>query len=189
VNGLLLKLLEDKTGRPRIWFWKLFAPIRQDLDRYFWCFANQPWMCAPDEFKDDSTATESFRGEGETGIMLWRAGSLGRHAAGFAEEAIELWAIEPTVDDPPQLAAQYSATTWRDMDAFVRDRAHVWLLYTDSTCWEIYAPKARLLDETRTHLYGKPWVEAYESRADRRKEAFATAGLSTIWNGMYGPFA
>jgi hypothetical protein len=72
------------------------------------------------------------------------------------------------------------------MGDFIRRHARVWLLYTDSTCWEIYARKARLLDETREHLRGKPWVEVYESHADRRGMAFGTAGLSEVWSALKG---
>jgi hypothetical protein len=67
-------------------------------------------------------------------------------------------------------------------DTFRRVR----LLYTDSTCWEIYARKARLLEQTREHLRGKPWLEVYESQADRRGMAFGTAGLSEVWSAMKG---
>jgi hypothetical protein len=186
VNGLLLKLRRDSTGAPGRWFWKLFQPIRPDLDRLYWCFTNQPWMGAPDKFQADDQATESFAGEGETSVMLWRPGSLGRYADHFAEEFIDLWGIDPTSDDPQQLAARFNAAAWRDMEAIVQDSAHVWLLYTDSTCWEIFAREPRLLAEVRAHLHGKPWVEVYESDALHRGRAFGTAGLSEVWRATTG---
>jgi hypothetical protein len=178
--------MDDSTGAPGRWFWKLFQPIRQDLDRLFWCFPYQPWMGAPREFLEDDAATATFEGQDRTSVMLWQPGSLGRYASHFAEESIELWGIEPTADNPQQLAADYSAAAKPEMQALIRQYARVWLLYTDSTCWEIYARKPRLLDETRAHLRGKPWVKVYDSHAERRAAAFRTAGLSEVWLALTG---
>jgi hypothetical protein len=189
VKGLLLRLLEDKTGRPGFWFWKLFAPIRPELDRYYWCFSNQPWMGAPDEFKDDLSATESYEGEGETDVMLWRPGSLGRYADRFAEEVIQLWAVDPATDDPPLLTERYSRILGNDRDAFACEHAQVWLLYTDSTCWEIYTRSPKLLDKLQAELDGKQWAKVYRSRSGHRKAAYAAAGLSDVYRNMYGPFS
>jgi hypothetical protein len=186
LDGLLLKLLEDPTGAPGRWFWKLFQLIRKDLDRLFWCFPSQPWMGAPDGFAEDESAAAPFDGDGQTSVMLWRPGSLGQYAHRFAEEFIELWGIEPTRDDPHQLAARYNTATPSEGGEILRHHARVWLLYTDSTCWEIYARKGSLLDATRAHLWGKPWVQVYESHADRRAAAFRTAGLSQVWAAMNG---
>jgi hypothetical protein len=189
LNGLLVKLPHlDGARSPGEWFWKLFRPIRADLDRLFWCFPCQPWMGAPAGFQDDEAATASFEGVGRTSVMLWRPGSLSHYADTFMEEFVELWGIDPTADDAPQLAARYSVTPWRDMAGFVRDHARVWLLYTDSSCWEIYARKQRLLDETRAHLWGKPGVEVYESHAERRGAAFDAAGLSEVWAALNGRY-
>ncbi len=143
-------------------------------------------MGAPDEFLEDDFATLSFEGEGLTSVMLWRPGILSRYGDRFAEEFIELWGIEPTVDDPQQLAAQYNAATWRDMESIIRRNARVWLLYTDSTCWEIYTSNKKLLDEIREHLREKPWVDVFESNADQRATAFRTAGLAEVWIAMEG---
>jgi hypothetical protein len=52
LEGLLLRLLEDRSGTPGRWFWKLFGPIRQDLDRLYCCFSNQPWVGAPSRFRE-----------------------------------------------------------------------------------------------------------------------------------------
>jgi hypothetical protein len=189
LDGLLLKLLDDHPGAPGRLFWKLFKPIRQDLDRLFWCFAGQQWMAAPEAFLEDESATEPFEGEGRTDIQLWRPGSLDRYANWFGEEYIELWAIEPAVDDPQRVVTLYYAAARRNMqdgEGIIRHHALVWLLYTDSTCWEIYARKARLLEETREYLRDKPWVEVYESDSDRRGAAFGTAGLSEVWAAMTG---
>ena len=116
MNGLLLRLLDDRTGAPGFWFWKLFGSVRQDLDRLAWCFTNQPWMGAPPGFEDDDLATMEFEGEGSTGVQLWRPGSLARYADRFAEESIELWGIEPTRDDPTKVAALFSSTLWDDSE-------------------------------------------------------------------------
>lgn len=184
MNGLLLKLLDDRTGAPGRWFWKLFRPIRHELDRLYWCFACQPWMGAPDQFLEDKTATSSFDGAGSSSVMLWQPGSLGRFADSFAEEFIELWGIEPMVDDPKKLAAQYSAAAWHEQEGIIRGHARVWLLYTDSACWEVFARKAALLDETRAYLRGKPWVEVYESNSEGRALAFSSAGLASVWTAL-----
>jgi hypothetical protein len=183
LDGLLLKLARDGP-QPR--FWKLFDPIRQDLDRLFWCFTLRPWMGAPDGFREDESATESFEriGIGYSETSLWRPGSLGKYADFMGEEFIELWGIEPTVDDPRQVTAQYDAA--RDQQAVLRQFARVWLRSTMHSCWEIYARKPRLLEEVREHVRKKRLAEPYESHADRRAEAFAAAGLSQLWKGCYG---
>src|SRR5215471_17784723 len=106
VDGLLLKF-EYAEGFTEPTFWEFFSPIRQDLDRLYWCFVNQPWMCAPAEFKNDVGAMIPFEGCEKTSGQLWCPSALGRYADQFAEEFIDLWGIEPT-DDPQVLAAQYS---------------------------------------------------------------------------------
>jgi hypothetical protein len=188
LDGLLLKLLADRTGAPGRWFWKLFfGPIRPDLDRLFWCFTGQPWLAAPDAFREDELATLPFEGADRAGLEVWRPGSLSRYAQYFAEEFVELWAIEPAVDDPQEVVSRCAAGRGgRDCQDIIRQHARVWLLYTDSTCWEIYARKARLLDATREHLRGKPWVEVYRSTSDGRVAAFGTAGLSEVWAALAG---
>lgn len=88
VEGLLLRLLEDKTGAPGRCFWRMFGFIKQDLDRLYWCFANQPWMGAPRDF--DQNDFEPFEEKCSSSIQLWRPGSLAKYADRFAEEYIEL---------------------------------------------------------------------------------------------------
>jgi hypothetical protein len=184
VDGLLLKLIEDGAGFPGRWFWKLFRPIRQDLDRLYWCFSNQPWMGAPSDFREDDL--EPFEEEITSSIQLWRPGSLTRYAGQFGEEQIELWAIEPTRDDPAQLATKYSASGWSH--EVIREHARVWLIYTDSTCWEIYARKRTLRDKVEESLQGKRWVEVYRGNDERRGELFGMAGLSHVWRALNGRF-
>jgi hypothetical protein len=184
MDGLLIKLLAD-AGRPGFWFWKLFAPIRQDLDRLFWCFPCQPWMGPPDEFvKDDAATNASFVGARTSMTQLWNPGSLGRYADRFGEEQIELWGIESTVDDPTQVAKEYDSTPWRERERIIRQFARVWLIYTDGV-WEIYARKPRLLEDIRQHLHGKETVSVYKSHVDRRADAFGRAGLSHVWKNLY----
>jgi hypothetical protein len=143
-------------------------------------------MGASDCFMNDDSATASFVGLGDTSVMLWQPGSLALYADEFAEEFIELWGNEPTVDDAQQLATEYSAADTHAMERIIRQNARVWFIYTNSTCWEMYAKKRRLLDETRAHLSEKPWVKIYKSDADRRASAFSAAGLSKVWVAMNG---
>jgi hypothetical protein len=189
VEGVLLQLVQNEAGFwPGSFFWKLFGPIRQDLDRLFWCFLNQPWMGAPAEFPEDESVLVPFEGQENTSIQLWRPGSLSRFAHHFGEEFIDLWGIEPTRDDPAQLVTLYNAPKselslargFQNREDIIRQHARVWLLYTDSTCWEIYARKASLLKQVRTGLIGKPWVKVYDSNSDRRASAFGAAGLSEV---------
>lgn len=190
MNGLLLKLIEGKPGSqaPWIagrWFWKLFRPIQQDLDRLFWYMLDQPWMGAPFEFYQDPNLTEPFDAPWGGG-QLWRPGTLGRFADQFGEEFIQLFGIEPTSDDPKEIASLYAKTPLKETETFVIKHARIWLLYTDGTCWEIYARKSRLIDLIRESLLGKPWVEVFESLAENRKVAFRNAGLEHVWSNSYG---
>jgi hypothetical protein len=56
--------------------------------------------------------------------------------------------------------------------------------YADCTCWEIYARDWNLIQRVRLHAAGRPWVEVYDSHAERRGEAFCAAGLSQVWAAM-----
>ena len=183
MDGLIIRLLDDKTGDPGRWFWRVFGPIRPDLDRMFWCVANQPWMGAPDDF-DLEGSFQRFDGSERAGFSVWRPGVLGRHADQFGEEFIDLWAIEPTRDDPARLAAEYARCDQDDDGAFIRQHARIWLTYFDSTCWEIYARKPGLLDRVRRGLERKPAVSVHPSHLDRRGQSLGDAGLSEIWRAM-----
>jgi hypothetical protein len=182
VEGLLLRLLEDKTGAPGRLFWRLFGSIHQDLDRLYWCFANQPWMGAPRDF--DQNDLEPFEENYSSSIQLWRPDSLTKYADRFAEEHIELWGIEPTRDHPALVAAEYSDRNWSE--EVVRKYARVWLLYSDRTCWEIYARKSALLESVSENLSNQTWVKVFRSDMDRRAWAFGMAGLSDTWKAMQG---
>lgn len=181
LNGLLLKLVHE-GGQPEPRFWELFGPLRQDLDGLYWCFIGQPWFGAPAEFQNDQSVLMDFEDMGTTSIQLWRPGSLSRYADQFGEEHIELWGIEPTRDNPQELAALYQ----RQADDVPRKHARVWLIYTDSTCWEIYSGKPGLIDRLSDGLRNKPWVALYSSHVDRRKAAFTAAGLSSVWAALQG---
>jgi hypothetical protein len=184
MDGLLLKLIHDV--RPGRAFWRLFHSIRDDLERLYWCFSHQPTMGASLGFLEDDAATMSFDGEGGTGVQLWRPGSLSRYAATeFAEEFISLWGIDPSLQDPRKLASQYSTTPWPEMDRFVRQHAQVWLLYTDSTCWEGYARRKNLLQRLRGALEHNSQVEVFDSNSARRGAAYQAAGLSDVWIALH----
>ena len=178
MDGLIIRLLDDKTGA--WWFWRIFEPIRRDLDRMFWCLNGQPWMGWPEDFGTaDAEPFENARG---SCIHLWRPGTLGRFAEEFGEEFVELWAVEPTRDDPARLASEYAA---RDGSVdVIRQHARIWLLYTDSTCWEIYARKPDLLNRVRAGIDGKSWAKAYPSHSERRRQSFGDAGLSDVWQAL-----
>jgi hypothetical protein len=182
MRGLLFKLRDDKTGAPGRWFWKLFKPIRQDLDRLYWCFPWQPWMGGPPGFNEDESALVELKdlntARVSSPVQLWCPGALSRYADHFGEELIELWGIEPTCDDPQTLAADYDRAPESERRHFIEEHGRVWLLYTDSRCWEIYARKPRLLEELKRELWNKPWVEVFESDSGHRKAAFNAAGIN-----------
>jgi len=98
MDGLIIRLLHAKTGRPESSFWEVFGPIRQDLDRLYWCLTDQPWFSAPEDF--DESICVDYSKRSHSGIMLWGPGDLSRYADAFSEEEITLWAIEPTMDNP-----------------------------------------------------------------------------------------
>jgi len=77
VDGVLVRLLADKTGNPSVWFGRLFSAVLPDLNRLRWYAPWQPWMGPPAHFDE----------EGD----LWRRGALARYWRSFAEEYIELW--------------------------------------------------------------------------------------------------
>ena len=68
MDGLLLKLLPD--GFPGLRFWRLFSPIRQNLDRLYWCFPFQPWMGAPEEFYEDDSVIAAFDNQHGPNVMF-----------------------------------------------------------------------------------------------------------------------
>ncbi|MFN7137874.1 MAG: hypothetical protein ACK4UN_00890 [Limisphaerales bacterium] len=127
MQGLLLKLTQDQTGRPGYWFLQLFRPVLSELDRFAWCFTLSPWYGAPEEFQNDELATASFKGEGDTDVMLWRPGNLSRYAYHFEEEFIDLWAIDPGCHDPATVVAEYNAAGLEQMQELCLRNAEVWL--------------------------------------------------------------
>jgi len=154
MDGLLLKLLEDRTGRPGYWFGRLFGPVLDRLDGLWWHPLSQPWMGAPDDFDEEGP--------------LWRPGSLRRYGGRLAEEFIELWGFES--DSPPRLDD---------------DEAAALLLYTDSTCWELYTRLPGLCQALRAGLRGAGGVAVYPSHSGRRRSAFHAAGLAEVWAAMF----
>jgi hypothetical protein len=178
MDGLLLKLNHDQTGAPGRWFWQLFEPIRQDLDRLFWCLPEAPWMGSSDEFREDDFAEAPFTAAGFTTTMLWRPGTLGRYAERFAEEFIELWGIDPAMHDPQRVASQYDAASVPEMTRVILPYAQVRLIYLDSSSWEIYSRNTELLHRVRGHLSGKTWVKAFEGDVEHRDAVLRAAGLN-----------
>ena len=182
MEGLLLRLTGD-TRAPGSTFWLCFEPLRAEFDRHFWVFTNQPWMAAPLDFDEDSQLAGYEREGHITSVQLWCSGSIGRWATHFSEEYIELWAIGQA-DDPLKAAAAFNRTP-RSADEFIQKRAAIWLIHTNSTCWEIYAREARLLQLVRDHLLGSA-ARAYPAQSEDRGAAFGGAGLRKVWRALQG---
>lgn len=184
MDGLLIRLRDDKYGTPANWFWPCFKPLRSTFDRHFWIFPKQPWMGTPLDF-DSEKEMQEFEGVGETSVGLWRPGAVGRWAKDFCEEHIELWAIDPA-DDPARIASEFRLTIpWRE-EPFTEKHAKIWLLYSDSTCWEIFARDADQLRKVRDHVSDHTSLRAYESNSGDRGRAFEKAGIGEMWRAMRG---
>jgi hypothetical protein len=184
VEGLLLRLLNDIQGAPGRWFWECFEPLRAEFDWHFWVFTNQPWMGAPPDFLEDAAATLDYEGMSTTSVQLWRPGTLGRWAEHMCEEYIELWAVDPA-DNPRQVTSRFLRSTGQSA-GYIAGHASIWLLYTDSTCWEIYARDSRLLRNVRAHVAASRSVQAYSSWSENRGRAFAQAGVGGVWRAING---
>jgi hypothetical protein len=102
---------------------------------------------------------------------------VGRWANQFCEEHIELWATNPA-DDPARLASEFGRAFGRRMEAFIDKHAETWLIYSDSTCWEIFARDGSLLRSVRDHLQGSTTVRVYESASEDRGRAYLKANIS-----------
>lgn len=182
MDGLLLKLVHFNAARPEPRFWDLFATIRRELDRLFWCFEWQPWMGAPPGFDED----DAIEGQEATGRLFWPPGRLSRYADAIGEEFLDFWAVEPERDDLCTLMTSYATLPWARREAFVNQHAHAWLIYTKSTCWEIYARTPVPLRRLADGLARSSRVEVHASRSDCRGSAFRNAGLSEVWEAMEG---
>jgi hypothetical protein len=55
-----------------------------------------------------------------------------------------------------------------DGDRFVERHGEIWLIYSDSTCWEVFAKDASLLGNVRDHLRGNAVVRTYETTSGDR---------------------
>jgi hypothetical protein len=185
VQGLLLLLVDDTDGSPGKWFWPCFEPLRSTFDRHYWIFLDQPWMGPPDNF-DHERESEGYEGMGETSVCLWRPGALGRCATQFSEEYVLLWAPHPAVDSA-QLASEFRrAFSDPEESAFIEKHAEIWLIYTDSTCWEIFARDESLLQKVRDHLQASPTVRVYESESEDRGLAYGKANVIGVWRALNG---
>lgn len=109
MNGVLVRLDADKTGRPAHWFGQIFDPALPDLDVLNWYPVYPPWMGEPAHFEED----------GE----VWRRGALGRYWRSFGEEYIELWGFATA--SPPRLFKQEAVAILQYTDSTC------WEMYTD----------------------------------------------------------
>jgi hypothetical protein len=166
-------------------FWKIFGSLRQDFDRLFWCFLYQPRMGTPNDFEEELVLVP-FDRAGNTSLQLWKPGNLSRYGNQFREESIELWAIEPTRDDPTKLAVAFAQTRSKNEVKFIEENAFIWLSYTDSISWEIYTRKTNLLEKLQNSLFNQPSVKVFRSQSDQRGRAFGMAGLSHVWKNLHG---
>jgi hypothetical protein len=171
MEGVLLKLHGDDAGNPGKWFWKLFEPIRQDVDRMYWYVDMQ----TPPLFEDGDLLDVGA----ELQAIVICPGRFAHFGDKFSDEFISLWAMEPTRDEPAELVADYLAS--RHNKVTLQQHARIWLLYTDSSCWELYARKSSLVDRVCEGLESKDWVTAYRGESDRREQTFKAAGLSRMW--------
>jgi hypothetical protein len=174
MDGLLLHLLGTEYSKPE--FWKYFASLREDFDRLFWCFTNVP--CRQDIYEDRDLVIMQFPGHKMTDTMLWRPGYLSRYGNEFSEETIELWAIEPTLDDPQKLVSEYENTYYDRQDKFIDEHAYVWLIYMYGTSWEIFARRSDWLKRLHNSLLNEKGVAIFKSQSNQRVAAFAAAGLA-----------
>jgi hypothetical protein len=183
MDGLLIHLLRTGKDEPR--FWKIFGSIRQELDRFYWCFLNQPWMSDPVDF-DEKSVLMRFEEDEYTSTLLWKPGNFSRYGNKFREEFLEFWAIEPTGDDPQNLTEAFEKTKFRDRSKFIEKHACIWMLFTDSTSWEIFAQKPGLLERLQDSLSNQPSVKVYKTQSGHRGRAFGIAGLSHVWKNLQG---
>lgn len=181
MDGLFLHLRQTGANEPR--FWRLFGSVRNDLDRLHWHLSWQPWMGAPSNFDSENTLL-LFDGQEITGGQLWRPGALSRYADKFREESVELWAIEATQRDPRAIAEEFAKISGSESVDFIETHADVWMIYTDSTSWEIYARKTGLLTRLRDSLINNQDVAIYKSASVQRGQAFGAAGVSHVWRNL-----
>lgn len=85
-----------------------------------------------------------------------------------------MWATRPS-DDPAQLAAEFSRAFQNN--PFIEEHAEIWLIYSDSTCWEIFARNGALLDTVRDSLRGHATIRVYENDSKDRDRAWTKAGI------------
>jgi hypothetical protein len=145
MNGFLLKLRHQEIGQKQPTFWRVFGSVRHELDRLYWFFPGQPSMGAPDGFNEDVPVLVEFESRSRFSTsQLWKPGTLSRYGDLIGDEYLLTCGIEPIADNPTQIAKRLDADVWRTEDKVIREFAnlgHVVLIYTDSTCWEIYARK------------------------------------------------
>ena len=177
MDGLLLRLLNDDLGSPGRSFWPCFKPLRSVLDQHRWIFPMQPWMGAP-------TGFDHADGEADSSVALWRKKTISVWADKFSEEDVELWAVNPSCD-AARLMSEFQGTPWRQHSAFIEKHAEIWLIYTDRTCWEIFARRTALLQSVRNHLVGNATIRVYVNATDNRAAAYRAAGVDQVWRNRH----
>jgi hypothetical protein len=177
VDGLLLRLLDDKRGSPAKWFWPCFAPLRAEFDRHYWIIDCQLWMGAPPAFHDadgnSDTVVDDQRLHEEQ-VQLWRRGSISRWADDFGEEYLDLWAVDGS--EPIEVAVAYGRTPHDRRDEFVEEHAAIRLCYSDSCCWEIFASTAAPLELIKQHVADSSSIRAYKTVSQNRRYGFSQIG-------------
>jgi len=168
MKGILIHL----RSQPEPKFWTLFGEIRPDLDRLHWCFAFQPWFGAPADF--DPSVNVCLPRQDQSSVILWKPGSLSRFADKFCEECIRLLGIDADRHDPVDVAATYGDHGFDD-HATPMNCSEVYLEYTDSTCWEIYASDNHLLERLNRSLRGFSGVMLYDMEWKHRERDFRAA--------------
>jgi hypothetical protein len=135
-------------------------------------------MGAPAAFGHERELSD-FEGMAETTVCLSGPGAVGRWAEQFCEERIELWATHPDAD-AASLAAEFRRTSAKRQDAFIEKHAEIWLISSDSTCWEIFARDTAVLRKVRDGLQRNAAIRGYESVSEDRGRACATAGIGKV---------
>jgi hypothetical protein len=182
MDGFLIKFTDAPHPASEPSFRRLFGAIYAQMNAHYWCFPMQPWMGTPVRLCEDKCTVELDNGGMET--ALWRPGSLGKYADSFLEEHIEMWAVPHGCVDKATLVSEFDKTSLSS-SAFIVQNADIWLIYTDSACWEMFARSNALLSVLDESLMGKANVATFRSRSDMRGNAFNEAGLTEVWHSLF----
>jgi hypothetical protein len=147
------------------------------FDSYYWVVESQPWFGWPQGFQDTDGNCDTCVEAPGLHTMLWRPGSLSRWAARFNEEYVSLWA--PAGAEPVEVVRGYESFTADRPDRFIERHAAVWLNYSDSCCWEIFALDGAMLNAVERHLAGRQDVKCYPTVSQNRRWGFSQVGWDT----------